>query len=201
MSAAAMEASCVRVFIWRACSSQTTGVESFVPSFGHVSLQTQLGGTSRYISFWPGNCNKHCFQKDPHYHTFEIDKLCEERPPVAPYVLKNLDIKKINDWFDAHKNDFSWVLRGSSILKGPNEFNCAGLSYRLLEEGGFNERLPKHVMVNIKRNIGFTVGFGLSAGLASYWFKYTISPLLKSVESSHQFANVVINMCMGPAKQ
>ncbi len=175
MSIQASDFACV--YVWRGSSFQIVGSGSF-PSFGHVALETQLDGKTRYISFWPGNCNtKRCSQKKPHFHDKEVDSIYETRSPDASYKLHNLDIKKINDWFDANKDDLTWVLRGSSIIKGPHEFNCAGLTYRLLEEGGLEDANP--VIYKTKRKI---LGF-VSACLVfipiCYWSNRMMEPIAK----------------------
>lgn len=155
-------------------------------------METKVDGISQYISFWPGNCDtKICCQKESHYHTFEIDKVYEGRPPSSIFILKSLDVKKINIWFETHKNKLSWVLRGSSPLQGPNEFNCAGLTYRLLEEGGIQEKIPNRLMLSIKKNIGITALFSLTLISSYYWSKRTIEPLFQSVDSARQLGSSI----------
>lgn len=153
--AVGVDESFVRVFIWNSGLKQNIGLNSLVPSFGHVALETQLGGVSRYISFWPG-CNTNlCNQKKSHYHEKQIDELYETRPADAIFVLKNLDISKINDWFENNKDNLIWCSQGSSAIKKSYEFNCVGLTFHLLQTGGMRN-VSHYKTKNIKR-ISFAI--------------------------------------------
>jgi hypothetical protein len=185
----------IQVYIWHGSSSKTFGMSSFLPSFGHVALETHLGGDSRYISFWPG-CNKDfCSEKDPHYHTKDKDRICEGRPEdIPPISLMSLNVKKINDWFDANKHHFTWVFKGSTILKDSDEFNCAGLSYRLLEEGGILELVPYYKMSRIKKKVIAIVASISIFTPICLWSHYVIQPLIQMPQVFCDFAIGLLNL-------
>lgn len=96
-----------------------------------------------YISFYTeiktGKCN--CAQGAAHFHTQEMDGIGDQRQTQPErYLIKDLDVDAINQLFLEFVRYPCWGILGSGPLRGHGVLNCAGLTERLLREGGIDTK-------------------------------------------------------------
>lgn len=123
-------------------------------SFGHVSLQTFIGGPDNqgyYISFWRADIDKRCCGKqEDHIHGREEDLQYSGQANIEnTFTLYTLNAKAINAAYEEMlRKGLKWDLGGSLLhSQDENIAVCSSLIYRLLVAGGIgklvseNERL------------------------------------------------------------
>ncbi len=152
-------------------------------SFGHVSLQTFVGGPDNkgyYISFWRADIDKRCCGKqEDHIHGREEDLQYGGQANIEnTFTLYTLNTKAINAAYEEMiRRGLKWDLRGSLLhSKDENAAVCSSLIYRLLVAGG----IEKLVSANERLFLGFksTAQKSLFAGALGFG---TLSSILKNL--------------------
>ena len=134
----------VIVRVWQSSTSLILQKTGSLVSFGHVSLQTFIGGKDNqghYISFWRADHdNRCCGNKQDHFHTREQDvHYCGQALIGNTYTFYKIDPDKINSYFEWIKDRLHYDI-GGYISSYDHEYsaNCSSLVFKLMSNAGLN---------------------------------------------------------------
>lgn len=144
-------------------------------SFGHVSLQTFVGGPGNrgyYISFWRADMDHRCCGKqEDHIHDREEDvRYCGQAHVDNTFTLYSLDPGAINAAYESiMRRGLRWELSASLVHRQDERAaTCSSLIYRLLVAG----RIERLLRSNERLFLGLfdTMKVGLISGISSSFY-------------------------------